>query len=80
MEKITEVYIVHYENAWEIDVCASPEAAEQKGRNYLQEIANEFTKEEFDLIVAEFENSLREYEGVFSVEDIMWVEVQPVYY
>ncbi len=38
------------------------------------------TKEEFDLIVAEFENSLREYEGAFSVEDIMWVEIQPLIY
>ena len=80
MEKITEVYIVHYENAWEIDVCASREAAERKGRKYLQEIATEYTKEEFDLIVAEFENSLREYSGAFSVEDVMWVEVQPVIY
>lgn len=80
MEKITKVYIVHYENAWEMDVCASLEAAEQKGRSYLLEIANDFTEEEFNLIVAEFENSLREYEGVFSVEDVMWVEIQPLFY
>ena len=80
MEYMRQVYIVHYTNVCDIDVCGTLEAAENQGRKYLEEIATKFTKEEFDLIVAEFENTLREYDGEFSVEDVMWVEVQPVYY
>ena len=80
MEYMRQVYIVHYTNVCDIDVCGTLEAAENQGRKYLEEIATKFTKEEFDLIVAEFENTLREYDGDFSVEDVMWVEVQPVYY
>lgn len=80
MEYIRQVYIVHYTNACDIDVCGTLEAAENQGRKYLEEIATEFTKEEFDEIVKEFEDSIEMYDGEFSVEDVMWVEVQPVYY
>lgn len=73
-----EVYIVHYVDGTDIDVCESLKAAEQRGRSYLDDIKSKFDEEEFAQIEKEFENSLEQYDGEFSVEDIMWVEIQPL--
>lgn len=73
-----EVYIVHYVNGTDIDVCETLKAAEQRGRSYLDDIKTYFDEEEFARITKEFEDSLEDYDGEFSVEDIMWVEIQPL--
>lgn len=73
-----EVYIVHYVNGTDVDVCETLKAAEQRGRSYLDDIKSEFDTEEFAQIEKEFEDSLEQYDGEFSVEDIMWVEIQPL--
>ena len=66
-----EVYIVHYVDGTDVDVCETLKAAEQRGRSYLDDIKSRFDSEEF-------EDSLEQYDGEFSVEDIMWVEIQPL--
>ena len=71
-----EVYIIHYVNGTDIDVCETLKAAEQRGRSYLNDIKSRFDSEEFDQMMKEFEDSLEQYDGEFSVEDIMWVEIQ----
>lgn len=73
-----EVYIVHYVNGTDVDVCETLKAAEQRGRSYLNDIKSEFDAEEFAQIEKEFEDTLEQYDGEFSVEDIMWVEIQPL--
>lgn len=73
-----EVYIVHYVNGTDVDVCETLKAAEQRGRSYLDDIKSEFDTEEFAQIEKEFEDTLEQYDGEFSVEDIMWVEIQPL--
>lgn len=73
-----EVYIVHYVNGTDVDVCETLKAAEQRGRSYLDDIKSEFDSEEFAQIEKEFEDTLEQYDGEFSVEDIMWVEIQPL--
>ena len=73
-----EVYIVHYVNGTYVDVCETLKAAEQRGRSYLDDIKSEFDAEEFAQIEKEFEDTLEQYDGEFSVEDIMWVEIQPL--
>lgn len=73
-----EVYIVHYVNGTDIDVCETLKAAEQRGRSYLDDIKTHLDEEEFARIMKEFEDSLEDYDGEFSVEDVMWVEIQPL--
>lgn len=73
-----EVYIVHYVDGSDIDVCESLKAAEQRGRSYLDDLKTHFDEEEFAQIMKEFEDTLEEYDGEFSVEDVMWVEIQPL--
>lgn len=73
-----EIYIVHYVNGTDVDVCETLKAAEQRGRSYLDDIKSEFDTEEFAQIEKEFEDTLEQYDGEFSVEDIMWVEIQPL--
>jgi hypothetical protein len=73
-----EVYIVHYVDGTDVEVSETLKAAEQRGRSYLDDIKSQFDSEEFDQMMKEFEDSLEQYDGEFSVEDIMWVEIQPL--
>ena len=73
-----EVYIVHYVNDTDVDVCETLKAAEQIGRSYLDDIKSRFDSEKFDQMMKEFEDTLEQYDGEFSVEEIMWVEIQPL--
>ena len=65
------VYVIHYVNEPEIDVCKDAVAAVAKGMRYLQVIKGMFSDSEWEKIQKEFNDSVSMNGGEFYIEDIM---------
>lgn len=80
MEQIKKVYIVHYINDGDIEVCATFDIARERAEDFLRDISVDYSLQNYSEILNEFFESLSVEDEFFFVSDIVWVESKEILY
>lgn len=81
MEQIKKVYIVHYIDDGDIEVCATFDIAKKRAEDFLREmISADYPLQDYAEILKEFFDSLSIEDEFFFVADVIWVESKEILY
>lgn len=81
MEQIKKVYIVHYIDDGDIEVCATFNIARKRAEDFLRDMGTaDYPLEDYAAILSEFFNSLSVEDEFFFVADVIWIESKEIFY